>query len=296
MVRFLITAGNSKTGSATIVALRALGVSANDIFAGSRSPASSESALKALGAGHVIPFDHDDEASIEKALVGIDRVFVAVGATLRIAPVYARVEKIASKSGSSVSFIVGIGAVLYKGPISEDFALAEKHILDSKLASAVVSPNWFFENWKNPSLFAQIKAGTVYGSSGTGKVAQIAAEDIGKVSATVLLNPSKYDGQRLIISGPEALTEAEIVNVIGKVALEKPEGIVFVNIPEQDYRGALAQAGISADWIDFLYELEEAKAAGAAATATTTVKDVTGHEPISVQKWSEQLKKELVKA
>ena len=294
MPRYLITTGSSKTGSATIKALKNLGVSPSDIVAGSRDPSRSEAQLKALGAGHVVQFDHENEESIAKALVGIERVLVSVGSTLRIAPVYARVEKIASQAGSSVKAIVGIGGILFgDGEVTADFELAQKTILDSKLDSVVVAPNWFFENWFEPALTSQIQAGTVYGSSADGKVAYIAAQDIGNVVAAVLTDPHKYNNQRLIITGPAAFTEGEIADILAKEGLGKPEGAAYVNVPEDAYRGALAGSGIPAPWIDYLYELEVAKAANAAAEVTTTVKDVTGKEPVSLQTWAKNYAKGL---
>lgn len=305
MPRYLITTGSSKTGAATIVALKNLGVSAADIVAGSRDPARSEAQLKALGAGHVIAFDHEDEAVIEKALVGIDAVLVSVGATLRIAPVYSRVERIASKSGSSVKSIVGIGAVLNgrddaalasAGDVAKDFAAAHKAITSSKLDSAIVAPNWFFENWKLPSTWAQLQAGTVYGSSADGKVAYIAAQDIGNVAAVVLTNTHKYNGQVLEITGPQALTEGEAAAIVAKIALGKADGAQYVSVPEADFRQALTDAGLPAGWVDYLYELETIKAAGFASAVTTLVKDVTGRDPVSAEAWAKQLAAELASA
>jgi uncharacterized protein YbjT (DUF2867 family) len=289
MPRYFITSGTSKTGLATITALRELGVEPADIVAGSRDPARSESQLKQAGVGEVRFFDYENEESIAKAFDGIDRVAIAVGGQLRWSHLYTRIERVASQPESSIKAIVGIGAILNgDGPVTQDFNAAEKVILDSKLVSAIVAPNWFYENWSLPGTFSQLLSGAVYGASGNGKIAYIGARDIGNVVAAVLVNPEKYNGQKLEITGPEALTEAESAAVVAKYGLGRTTGTAYIHMSEEAYRNWASENGMSPERIDFYYELEVIKGSGHAGKVTTTVKDVTGKDPLSFQQWAEQ--------
>lgn len=295
MVRYLITSGTSKTGLATILQLRALGAPAEDIFAGTRDPVRNEKQLHGIGAGHVALFDQNDDSSIEKALVGIDRVCITIGGTWQFKDIYSRIERLASKPGSSVSALICIGSLLgQEFPSATDFALAEETILASKVPHAVsVAPNWFFENWTQPESFPQLEQGTVYGACADGKVAYIAVEDIGRVLATVLFEPSKYNRQRLVISGSEALTEPEIVSIIGKVALGKPEGIKYIHQTKEEYCDMLSKAGMPTEFVGLMYGLEDLKQRGFGAEVTTTVKDVTGRAALTTTQWAEKLAKQF---
>lgn len=288
MVRFLVTTGTSKTGSATISALRSLGE--NDIVAGTRNVEKNQEYLKSIGASSVVHFDHDDEASIEKAMEGVDAVYVSLGNVLDIAPVYSRVEKIASKH--SVKTIAGIGAIISPdSSVYELYNSAEAVILNSKLQSFVVAPSWFFENWKISPIIEQLQSGTVYTASGEGLVGYISAKDIGAVSAHALINPSKYNKQRLVITGPKAISESQIVSEIAKTVLQKD--IAYVSLPIPDFKAALVNLQYPGFVVDFFAELESLKLSGSASVVTNTVADVTGKEPISLEEWAAEWAKEL---
>jgi uncharacterized protein YbjT (DUF2867 family) len=289
MVRYLITSGTSKTGAATIKRLVELGVPRDDIYAGTRDPIANESRLKAIGAGHVVQLDHSSSDSIEKALVGIDRVGLMQGGETGLFNIYSRVRDIISRPGSSVKSIVAIGGTIGgKSDTCIDFETAEKVILETPgIATTIVAPNWFMENWQLPEALQQIEeTGVVHGAAKDGKIAYIAVRDIGNVIAQVLFDdPLKWNGQRLYITGPEAFTEQEILSVIGKVVYDKE--IQYKSLEPSAFGAFLTEAGTPAETVKLLVELEQTKVDGYTSKAAPhMVKLVTGRDATSLAQWA----------
>jgi NAD(P)H dehydrogenase (quinone) len=292
MVRYFITYGTSKTGAATIVGLRSLGVDPQNIVAGTRDPIANGPRIKALGAGHVVHFDFEKVESMENALVGIDRVaLMHVGSAAQF-PAFSRFLQVATRPGSSVRSVVSIGGAAVEGDVAKDYQDAEKLILTCSLESVVILPNWFLENWKEPLTSAGIQSGTVYGSAKDGKIAYIAVQDIGDVVSRILVDgPKEWNGQRLYLSGPESLTEQELLSIIGKTVFGRD--VAYVNLEPADYKAVLLGAEVPEDFAQTLIELEETKSTGHAAKVTPLIKRITGHEATSAMTWASQWASEL---
>jgi len=283
MVRYLITSG-AKTGLATVKALKAQGE--NDIVVGARDPAKSSEALKAAGASKVVELDLTKPETIIKALEGVERVLLtAATGSLDGNVEYAKNVAEAAKQVSSVKVLSRIAGVQQDENSTSVFAKAHgdsaKHLKDSGLIWFTIGPNFFLENWFWQ--IEQIKSGTVYGAAADGKVGWIAVSDIGEVAAHALLNPEKYNGKHLQISGPE-YTDKEVVELIGS-AINKP--VKYVNLPSDQFKAGLISKGFPESFAGILTDLEEFKASNTSGSIGN-VKDYTGKDAVSAKTWVQQ--------
>lgn len=100
--------------------------------------------------------------------------------------------------------------------------------------------------------------------------------DIAAVAAKALTE-SGHEGKTYDITGPEALTHAEMAAQLSETVGKE---IKYVDVPPESMRQTLLGFGMPAWQADGLVEDYDHYRRGEAAMMTSTVRDVTGKEPI----------------
>lgn len=85
------------------------------------------------------------------------------------------------------------------------------------------------------------------------KIAMVATRDIGTVAADVLLHPTMQGKQTRELQGQRDITYTEVASIIGK-AIGKPD-LKYVQAPDDQFRGALTQMGMSEPLAKLLIEM-----------------------------------------
>jgi uncharacterized protein YbjT (DUF2867 family) len=119
--------------------------------------------------------------------------------------------------------------------------------------------------------------GAFYAPAGNAKVSIVDVRDIASI-AELALTESGHEGKIYDITGPEAITHAEMSDQLTQ-ALGKP--IKFVDVPPEAMREAVLGVGMPAWQADGLVEDYEHYRRGEAAIVTSTVRDLTGKEAIT---------------
>jgi len=162
-------------------------------------------------------------------------------------------------------------------------ARGEAAIRASGITFTFVQPTGFMVN----TLFwaASIKAGRVVRSAtGDGKIPFIHTDDIAGV-ATEALTSRKYDGQALPITGPEALSYAQMAGKIGAV-IGKP--VRFEAISEEVVRQRMIADGDLEEMIAAHLSIYRAIREGRMAEVTGNVERVLGRKPITFDRWAQE--------
>jgi uncharacterized protein YbjT (DUF2867 family) len=162
-------------------------------------------------------------------------------------------------------------------------ARGESAIRASGIKFTFVQPTGFMAN----ALFwaAPIKAGGVVRSAtGDGKIPFIHTDDTAGV-ATEALTTRKHDGQSLPITGPAALSYAEMAAQIGAV-IGKPVG--FQAIDENVVRQSMSESGDSEEMIVVHLSIYRAIREGRMAEVTGNVERVLGRKPITFDRWAQE--------
>ena len=162
-------------------------------------------------------------------------------------------------------------------------ARGEAAIRASGITFTFVQPTGFMVN----TLFwaASIKAGRVVRSAtGDGKIPFIHTDDIAGV-ATEALTSRKYDGQALPITGPEALSYAQMAGKIGAV-IGKP--VRFEAISEEVVRQRMIADGDLEEMIAAHLSIYRAIREGRMAEVTGNVERVLGRKPITFDRWARE--------
>jgi uncharacterized protein YbjT (DUF2867 family) len=112
---------------------------------------------------------------------------------------------------------------------------------------------------------------------GNARVSAVDVRDIAAVAATALTEPGHL-GATHTITGPAAVTHAEIADAIGAAAGRE---VRFVDVPPAAF--AASVRGLLPDWqVDGLLEDYAHYSRGEAAAVLPTVIEVTGRAPRSV--------------
>jgi uncharacterized protein YbjT (DUF2867 family) len=114
---------------------------------------------------------------------------------------------------------------------------------------------------------------------GEGRVSAVDVRDIAAVAAAVLTEPG-HEGKTYTITGPAAVTHAEIASAIADAIGRE---VTFVDVPAQAFAGALGAAGVPPWQVEGLIEDYAHYARGEAAAVHSTVHDVTGVEPRDIK-------------
>jgi uncharacterized protein YbjT (DUF2867 family) len=226
--------------------------------------------------------DLADAASLEGALTGVDALLlVNSGHDLETrddaaakAAKRAGVRHLVKLSSMDAQQSVGTGAWHGRG---------EAAIAASGIAFTFVQPSGFMSNalgWAT-SIRAE---GVVRAPTGDGRIAFIYPDDIAAVAATVLTTRD-YDGQSLAITGPEALSYAEMTAKIG-AAIDRT--VAFQPISEEEGRRHMLQAGDPAAIVEAHVSIYRAIREGRLAKVTDGVERVLGRRPIVFDRWASQ--------
>jgi uncharacterized protein YbjT (DUF2867 family) len=162
-------------------------------------------------------------------------------------------------------------------------AAGEAAIRASGIAFTFVQPSGFMSNalyWAR-----SIKAeGVVRTATGDGKIPFIHPLDIAEVATQALISKA-YLGSALPISGPEALSYAEMASKIG-AAIGKP--VRFETISDEDARKQQVAWGAPPELVEARLSIFRAIREGRLAAVTDTVERVLGRKPITFDAWARE--------
>jgi uncharacterized protein YbjT (DUF2867 family) len=223
--------------------------------------------------------DLADPESLRPALEGVDGFFLvntgpeipARDEAAADAAKAAGVKHLVKLSSMDVQHGLAIGAWHERG---------EAAVRASGVPFTFVRPTGFMSNllaWA-----ASIKAeGVVRAATGDGRRAFVHSGDIAAVAVKALTTRA-YDGESPAITGPEALTFAEVTSKIA-TAIGKP--LAFQPISDEEARWRYSRVSGSAEETEAHVSLWRAIREGRLATVTDDVERILGRKPIAIDQW-----------
>jgi uncharacterized protein YbjT (DUF2867 family) len=227
--------------------------------------------------------DLADAASLGQAFRGIDRVFL-VNSGRDLAARDAMAARVARDAG--VQHLVKLSTMDAREQnigTGVWHARGEASIRQSGVGFTFVQPAGFMVNalaWA-PAIASE---GVVHSATGDGKIAFIHSNDIADV-ATVALTTTIHDGESLPLSGPVALSYAEMVDIIG-AAIGRP--LAFHCISDEEERRRWSARGEPTESIDYHLSIFRAIRQGRLADVTDGVARVLSRPPIRFDVWARE--------
>ncbi|TBN51231.1 NAD(P)H-binding protein [Pseudomonas sp. BGI-2] len=201
-----------------------------------------------LGSREANPlFDWEDRTTWDAALDGVHAVYISYQPDLAVPGALETVQAftdLAVKSGVSK-------LVLLSGRGEIEAEQAERVIQNSGVDWTILRASWFFQNFSEAHFLEPIAQGEL--ALPVGSIAEpfVDAEDIAEIAVEALTQPG-HSRQLYELTGPRALTFAEAVEEIAKGT---GRDIRFTAVPSEDYRQALEQAQLPAEFIDLVLYL-----------------------------------------
>jgi len=220
--------------------------------------------------------DEQDPRSVRAALDGADTLFLscaddprrvgwetsAIGAA--VAAGVRRVVKLSAvgaEPGSPVAFWDWHGQV-------------EQHLRASGTGWVIVRSSWYMSNLLAAA--AQVAGeGRLYAPAGQARVAMIDPRDVGAAAASVLSSPG-HEGQTYLLTGPEAITFAQVSAGLSAATGSRIE---FTDIPGTQAQQAMIGGGMPAFAAEQVIKIFEQLRQGADRQVTATVEALTGSAP-----------------
>jgi uncharacterized protein YbjT (DUF2867 family) len=224
--------------------------------------------------------------SAAEALPGASAVFLnsrALGADLAKVVMHCRragVTKVVALSAINADDDFARQPSRFRGDRNKE---VEQLAVDSGLAWVSLRPTVFATNFAG-MWSAQIRAGDVVaGPYAAASAAPIVESDISAVAARALLT-DEFVGQRIPLTGPQALTNSELVEIIGDV-LGRP--LRYREIPADVVRQRFIGLGFNAEFAD-AYVAMLAETIDKPALVTHDVEKIIGRAAATFAHWVSQ--------
>ena len=280
-MKILVTGATGMFGSQISKRLAEEGA---EVLALTRSPEHAEQ----LTSGNIIGIvgDLDDPSTLQEPLAAADRLFL-------VSPMHPdlghrEVGAITLAAQHGLDQIVKLyGSVRHEGDALDcAHQLAIDSLRTSDVNWTLVSPQTVIES----NVLAQADSirleRSMYGAAGDGKIGMVALDDCVEAVTRVLLSETaEFAGENLEITGPQALTYAEIASEMSEVL---GCTIRYVDMTETAFKDMLLEFGMKADDIELniLCHFRQMRI-GKAALVTDTFELMTGKKPTSIREWTQ---------
>jgi uncharacterized protein YbjT (DUF2867 family) len=229
----------------------------------------------------VAAVDFDQPSTLQNALGGVDRLFLAHGTSSR--QVANEIALIDSAVAAGVRHIVKLSALgpptrLKPGVWHMEI---EAHLARQPIASTVLRPSAFADILKLAG--AHVAVGSWAGAAGYGRVNFIDTRDIAKVARVALFEEVGPESQRAYhLTGPRAWTMQQVAEELSRLLGHR---VVYANRSPEEQRAALLAGGAAPMIADLLVGLDQMFRESVLAETTATVEDLTGEAPRPLTGW-----------
>jgi uncharacterized protein YbjT (DUF2867 family) len=272
----LITGATGNNGTEIIKRLASNGVRVRAMVR--KCPDTSD----ALSGVEYVMADFDDHSSIRRALDGVHRAFLTTNSTERVEAQQLNFVEQAREAG--VRHIVYLSQLhaARSSPVRflRYHAVVEESIGSSGMAFTHLRPNLYMQGLLGfrSSIATE---GRFFASAGDAPVSIVDVRDIAAVAAAALTHEG-HEARTYDITGPEALTHAEMASVFTTVL---GSTISYVDLPDAAMRDGLLRFGFPEWQADGLIEDYAHYRRGEASAVSTAVTDITGQPPRSFRQF-----------
>lgn len=241
--------------------------------------------------------DFDDPASLEAAFAGVDRLLIISTDALGTPGQRQRQHKAAVEAAVKA----GVKHIVYTSmanpepdspiPFAPDHLATEQAIESSGIPFTILRINWYAEYFF-VSLPPALKFGKWLTSAGEGRTAYVAREDVARAAAAAL-SAGTAQSRRLDITGPQALTPAEIVDLVNDIF---GSNIALVPVDDEALANNLAAAGTPAPLAELVVAMERNSREGRVGAVSDAVEQLTGKPPHSLREFLAEHRQELLLA
>ncbi len=219
--------------------------------------------------------DFTDEKTFDKALKGVDRVFLMRPPHLgKPEDLYPFIDSMKSHNIKLVSFLSLMG--VEKNTIPPHHKI-EKYIEKAGVPYAHIRPGFFMQNVSGIHSVEIKEKNEIFIPAGKSKTSFIDAADIGFSIATLLHEPEKHKNTAHTITGPEAMDYYQIAAILSEVTGKK---ITYKKPGFLKYRSYyIKERGLDKKYVNITVALYFMTRMGTAKMVTDEFYQLTGKKP-----------------
>jgi uncharacterized protein YbjT (DUF2867 family) len=242
---------------------------------------SAGKAKEAPATVEIVLMDYTKPATIRAALQGIEKAFLVGPPTPDVAELEGSLVSEAKKTG--VKHIVKLSALGGRKAIFPGLHRdSEEKVEASGIPYTFLRPNGFMQNFVNYNSGTITTQNAFYGAQGDGAVSHIDIRDIASVAVKVL-SSSGHEGKAYNLTGPEALSNAQVAEKLSRVL---GRTIKYVDASPDDFKRGLLSAGVPEWSANALVDLQRLYREGGASLVDPTVEQLTGRKATSFDQFA----------
>lgn len=275
----LVTGATGLSGSELVRRLSAKGIPSRALV---RNLAKAQS-LASLPNIEVVEGDMARPDSLSEALRGVDRAMLISSSDPTMLDVQSSFIDAARKAG--VKHVVKLSGIIPE--LDSPFRFARMHAeIEKRLEDSGVAYTHLRAGEFMPSYFRQVPSIVARGilalPMGDARIASLDIGDIAEV-AIAALTTSGHEGKTYPLTGPEALTMAEVAE---KLSAATGKAIRYVDVPPEEAKKARLAAGLPPYLAEGLDELFAERRKGKESVVWPTIEEVFGFQPTTFDEFA----------
>ena len=280
---FLVTGATGNTGSGVVSGLLGRGSKVRALV---RNAEKGEG-LKEQGAEFAMG-DLDDAASLSADIFdGVTDVYFCTWNGPTAIEHWKHFHAALKSAGASPRIVRLSGFGAPESRIIKQLAEAEQDLKDSGLVWTILQPTFFMQNTMMTAQTVK-EQGAIYFDWGEGRAGMTDVRDIVDSALGVLAaDDGRFDGQSIVLTGPEAIGFAEVASYIGE-AIGKD--VKYVPVPHEAAKEAMVGMGVPEWIVDGFVELAVGFEDNFANTTTDGVEKLAGHAPRSFKQFAQDFR------
>lgn len=231
----------------------------------------------------IVEGDVSKPNTLAKALEGVDTAFLLTPSD------YKQVDQqgnfIDAAKAAGVKHIVKlsvVGAALdAPAQLMRWHAQSERELEQSGIAWTHLRPHVFYQYWLQLVYPINMTGGFYASLKENVALPAIDIRDIATVAVACLTEPG-HEGKVYRLTGPEALTNTQVAQKIGKV-IGKP--VTYSYAPPEQTKAGMMQLGMQPWFVDFVVGMDEAYSTGNYSNVTFDFYRITGRQPRSADQF-----------
>src|SRR5713101_874475 len=277
----LVTGGTGLNGGELLRRLSARGVRVRAMV---RSIARA-GGISSLPQVEIVAGDMARPETLAEPLRGVDRAMLISSSDAAMLDVQSSFIDAARKAG--VKHVVKLSGIMPE--LDSPFRFARMHgEIERRLEASGMAFTHLRAGEFMPTYFRQVPSiiarGALFLPMENAKIASIDIGDIADVAAVALTN-SGHEGKIYPLTGPEALTMAEVAEKLSAVT---GKDIRYINVAPEDAKKAQLAAGVSPYIADALAELFAERRKGKEANVSPAVQMILGRPPVSFDEFAKR--------
>ena len=282
MSTVLVVGATGTTGREVVQKLSPIGNI--KIRAATRHPHKVEKGIS----GQYVEFDYGDRSTIQKALEGVQKVFLVTPFVPELFPFEkAVIEEIKAAEIQHIVKLSVPGAEDKNGSqIGRIHGQLETLIAESGVPYTFLRPFSFMQNFINHAAYTIRSQNAFFQPAGGARINHVDTRDIGAVAAKILTEEG-HEGKAYTLTGPEPLSNYEVAEILSSIAGKR---IQYIDLPEDQARKAMRGAGMSEPTTEWLLELYRLYQTGLMDRITDDIVKVAGAEPTSFRQFAGDFK------